>query len=351
MNEELKLIGREYKNFSKRADEMLPTPHDWLRQKQIFDDVAMEGKKSLWRIHDKLYDFTHFKNHPGGYTFIEMSKNLDITELFESCHYNIEKATALLDKYYVADCPKGKERNSSKFTFKPDGFFVTLREKVKKYLATRKPTSYFATSAVVLDLLFVGFLLSWVMIISPFEKSSNTLWILEAICAAFLAFLGVCAHTFYHHRDSWRVHTFDFSLFSSYEWRISHAFSHHVFPNSAMDYEVWAFEPFMYFFPYAWKEGIINQTLCVLKAAIMVTVGFCIAPFLTVSTLLSLLYGQSITVCWGFVQALKRFVFVLTGKCAFRWEYLLVVYFFFASCFAHMLWSEGAVDWVYISIL
>ena len=38
---------------------------------------------------------------------------------------------------------------------------------------------------------------------------------------------------------------FDLTGYSSYEWRISHAISHHTFPNTMIDYEVSMIEPFL----------------------------------------------------------------------------------------------------------
>jgi cytochrome b involved in lipid metabolism len=90
----------------------------WLEDKAKLDRVA----GGLWRIHGKAYDFSAFAaKHPGNCTFpstaittfahltaisggkhwIELTKGLDITDLFEVHHLNIDKATAILPKYYV----------------------------------------------------------------------------------------------------------------------------------------------------------------------------------------------------------------------------------------------------------
>jgi cytochrome b involved in lipid metabolism len=89
-----------------------------LEDKAKLDRVA----GGLWRIHGKAYDFSAFAaKHPGNYTFlstaiaavahltalsggkhwVELTRGLDITDLFEVHHVNIEKATAILPKYYV----------------------------------------------------------------------------------------------------------------------------------------------------------------------------------------------------------------------------------------------------------
>ena len=69
------------------------------------------------------------------------------------------------------------------------------------------------------------------------------------VCAGFTGYLvfvlmGV-GHNFFHQRDSlWRF-CFDVSCFSSSDWRISHALSHHMYPNMDLDLEATGTEPFV----------------------------------------------------------------------------------------------------------
>lgn len=49
--------------------------------------------------------------------------------------------------------------------------------------------------------------------------------------------LGMCvvgAHNFIHLKDTWRRFYFDLSPLSSYEWRITHGLSHHLYPNTSL---------------------------------------------------------------------------------------------------------------------
>jgi hypothetical protein len=48
------------------------------------------------------------------------------------------------------------------------------------------------------------------------------------------ALMGV-GHNFFHQRDSPWMYCFDLTLFSSYHWRITHAMSHHTYPNLEID--------------------------------------------------------------------------------------------------------------------
>jgi len=52
-------------------------------------------------------------------------------------------------------------------------------------------------------------------------------------------------HNFLHQRDNVRMFYLDLSLFSSAEFRVMHALSHHMFPNTALDLEVTSYEPFL----------------------------------------------------------------------------------------------------------
>lgn len=59
---------------------------------------------------------------------------MDITEAFESSHImEYKKVEQILGKYYVKDVPQGSKRNSP-FTFKNDGFYMTLNERIQPIL-------------------------------------------------------------------------------------------------------------------------------------------------------------------------------------------------------------------------
>lgn len=73
--------------------------------------------------------------------------------------------------------------------------------------------------------------------------------LLTLIAGTMLSMTVICAHNFFHQRDNWRMYYFDLSLLSSYEWRITHGISHHMFPNTLYDMEVAALEPFWEFLP------------------------------------------------------------------------------------------------------
>lgn len=50
--------------------QIVHTPDDWIAGK-----IADDGAEELWRIHDRLYDFSDFQDkHPGGETWLTMTK-------------------------------------------------------------------------------------------------------------------------------------------------------------------------------------------------------------------------------------------------------------------------------------
>lgn len=68
-------------------------------------------------------------------------------------------------------------------------------------------------------------------------------------CPVAMQVLGA-AHSMFHLRDTWRVYYFDLSMLSSRYWRVSHALSHHLYPNTMRDLEVTEFSPFLLYMPF-----------------------------------------------------------------------------------------------------
>lgn len=185
--------------------------------------------------------------HIGGQDWLDVTIGNDITELVESSHPNIEKVRALMVKYKVRACsPKTEPRNSGAFTFDKKGFYSTFRDRAWKVL---KDVGTGPTTEMLLihDSLLFSFLALITCVISPVMDGA---WFAIAIVTGFLLqCLGTCSHNFYHKRPNWRMYTWDITPYSSYEWKISHVYSHHTFPNTTYDYEVSVFEPFLFYLP------------------------------------------------------------------------------------------------------
>ncbi|CAG7816722.1 unnamed protein product [Allacma fusca] len=202
------------------------TAETWLRGKRDDDDID----RTLWRVHDKLYDLTKFiDRHPGGSDWLSMTRGMDITELFENSHViEIDKVEATLKKFFVQDAPHPR---NSPYTFEPDGFYKTLKRRVEPILK-EKGTGPTVKIRVMQDLMVAGF-----VIFSLLGVIRDSYWPF-IVAGLSLGFSSVSAHNFFHIRDNWRKYYFDLSLCSHYEWRIEHVFSHHAFTNTAWDAEV-----------------------------------------------------------------------------------------------------------------
>lgn len=70
------------------------------------------------------------------------------------------------------------------------------------------------------------------------------------LASLFVSWTIIAAHNYFHRRDNFRMYYFNIMLLSYREWRIQHALSHHLYPNSLLDLEVTLFEPFL-----CWATG------------------------------------------------------------------------------------------------
>ncbi|KAH8409602.1 hypothetical protein KR222_010579 [Zaprionus bogoriensis] len=225
------------------------TEESWLQGKNADDEA--EG---LWRIKDKLYDLTDFaQRHPGGAFWIERTKGTDITEPFESHHIE-EHAARMLSKFEVrtASSPRNYQ-----FTLKENGFYLTLKRRVREKLRSLQYRPSRKTDLLHSAILASVFILSW---------ASTTLdsLILRGFAGLALCWVATSAHNYFHQRDNWRMYSFNLLLLNFNNWRISHALSHHVYPNSLHDLEMSLFEPFLCWVPdshYASKPQRIISVL------------------------------------------------------------------------------------------
>lgn len=81
-----------------------------------------------------MYDLTDFiETHPGGPYWLTITKGTDITEAFEVHHLNTLKLEPYLKKYYVREASTPR---NMRLTFKPNGFYLTLKKRVVEKLRT-----------------------------------------------------------------------------------------------------------------------------------------------------------------------------------------------------------------------
>ena len=68
---------------------------------ESIEKVAKEENKILVTIHDKVYDLTNYKSHPGGFKVIQLCKAKDASEAFEKYHYPLGDARKQMKKYQI----------------------------------------------------------------------------------------------------------------------------------------------------------------------------------------------------------------------------------------------------------
>ena len=252
-------IGPETFYPSNRDGVLAKAAIPWLDGKRKDDDIG--GKEDhLWRIHDGLYDLRDFiKSHPGGGDVIESTEGIDITEAFEASHpTNPKKLDAILKKYFVKKTDKPR---ISRFTFHEDGFYRTLKrnaEPILKKVGTGPSFSITLLQDVLLFLFLSTMLLS--------GMTSNLF--ITVLSGIFLGMVFSLSHNFFHQRPSWRMYIWDLSLLSSRDWRITHAFSHHLFTSTFYDVELAGWEPFAIFIP-ATEKHILHKVLAPLYITII----------------------------------------------------------------------------------
>ena len=235
--------------FSRRND-AFKTPYAFLEGRKEVD-----GAEGRWRIRNSLYDLEKFaKFHPGGEEWIRLTKGTDITELFES-HHLTDKALNLLPKYYIKDAVTPR---SVPLTFEPNGFFCTFK---KRALEALKEVNFHEPSKKTN--LIADFLVTTTILLSLAAVYMQSYLIIIA-AGIFLAWTAIIAHNYFHMRDNFRMYYFDLCTMSSKEWRITHVMSHHIYPNTIWDYEIYAAEPFFQWLPYTKKSAVksfISQLL------------------------------------------------------------------------------------------
>lgn len=221
-------------------------PYDFMAGKRQDDGVPCH----LWRIHDRYYDLSDFK-HPGGDQWLSLTKGTDITELFESHHLDMERVKRMLPAFEEPQDEPLFPRHSP-FTFEPDGFYCTLRRKVWAQYGGKQRKSAASLGHSVTAQRFADTVLAVSALLTLSAGSSKGPKRAAAIAMANGIinglFIGI-GHNFMHQKDNFRRHYMDLSGFSSSEFRMHHALSHHPYTNTVMDAEMNQLLPAIDFFP------------------------------------------------------------------------------------------------------
>jgi hypothetical protein len=173
-----------------------------------------------------------------------------VTEAFEA-HHLTSKASNVLEKFYVREASQPR---NYKFTFNEDGFFKTLKRRVVKKLETVDAKKHLWKSKLILDVNLIALFAFGVIAVSTKSVAASIFWTLLA--AQSMAWSANFAHNFIHQKDNWRMYTSNFSFFAWRDFRVFHAMSHHMFPNTYSDMEVLSYESHLNWIPYSNKTLI-----------------------------------------------------------------------------------------------
>jgi hypothetical protein len=186
----------------------------------------------LWLLHGKLYDFTTFApTHPGGEGFINSGRGKDITEIFESIHIFSDKDMAKLVKNY--EIPTEEGEYETYFEWKEDGFYSTLKKKVREHF---KGKNYKATMGTWLKMFFVA-LLAFNALRNMIFYGSYFYSFVYGIALVILGFCGM--HTASHGglshnpmiNESFSIFWNSWTLWNHWLWMQHHCIAHHSYTS------------------------------------------------------------------------------------------------------------------------
>ena len=278
------LEGREA--FVHRENFLDQSVEIWNSDKKLADKEFFGVETHLWCYKNKIYDLSKFiKIHPGGTHWIELTRGSDITDFVETHHFEIDKIEEILKKYYVKDSEK--KHNFLRYDWSEKGLYQNLKKRIFKQLKGRSPSATFFTKLqyfILIGLFFSSFYCLYL------TQSKVTAMVTGFLC---LSMLGI-GHTYIHKKTSYFRYCADVTLFGSYQWTISHALSHHTYPNLEIDIEIQSVEPFIYYLSNKPKNPIIN-----------IVVGHILFTFL------------------GVLNYIRRFLFSFVGKDKFQPENII----------------------------
>eukprot|EP01084_Bolivina_argentea_P200159 342311_1 len=237
---------------------------DWLALKKRNDQKRLGFDPNLWCIRDKCYDLTKFLNkHPGGISWLNITRGMDATGIFETYHLNINHVESMLSKYYVTDIKNKPDNNNDTHQFnwnKNTSHYHKLRTKVyqtlinnnkkhQKSLVNRKwNIPNYKMHILAFIALLIWLISFYFLVLSPSIYRA----LIAGFCLHPLVGIG---HNFLHQADNkgifgietyWR-YVVNLSFYDVYEFKVHHAISHHTWINLDCDLEVSALEPIMNF--------------------------------------------------------------------------------------------------------
>lgn len=197
-------------------------------------DINKQIPANCIGIHGILYDPIEFqKIHPGGPTWIEISKGTDATSLFESVHLN-----AKLAKYHLDKLP-----SLGTYTIAQKWDYSSYREICEEVFRIF-PTAESRTTSSRIFKAWVCFA-AIIHMSLLFQSDCTILWAIILIVSAIAnTVIGGFGHN-YLHKCHPKCLALDWNGLSSFEWMLEHVLSHHCDPNSDQDHDTISMLPFV----------------------------------------------------------------------------------------------------------
>jgi len=221
----------------------------WCKEKAQRESRVGGADRELWMVHGKWYDLNDYvASHPGGPDWLKLTRGQDITEAFEVHHLNMPKVQKVLKTMYVKDASK---EYVGKYTWDENGFYRTVKRRVWEHVGVgtdgrpnTKPTTYFLTLCSFA--VAVHFLSFAALLYAPG-------WMMAILAGLTLQTFHGIGHNFLHMKDNMWMYCYDFCGWKHHHHRVSHALSHHLYPNTKIDLE--DPEPYSYSFTSNAKEN------------------------------------------------------------------------------------------------
>lgn len=266
-----------------RDDVTKHNPAGWLQSM-----AELDGHGELWAVNGQLYDLRkYFDEHPGGRQWVESTKGLDCTEMFQAHHIRSAVANKALERFWVG--PVVNKKHQDRFTY--DESFNAIRDFTAKYLKEKLKNPTGATPAWA-GVMYTGIVAQFlVLAILAARKKSPALAFLAGICLC--GCWGVGHNQMHRSRKgpwAWLRYALDLTGFSADETTTTHAMSHHLEPNTFLDVEVYAFSGLQFY----WLTNEKKNSLSIFKYGAFLGLASAVASKLLIDRIVDRLLHRDV---------------------------------------------------------
>jgi hypothetical protein len=182
-------------------------------------------------VHGNFYDLDAFvKIHPGGSFWLEETRGMDITELYETHHLKLGKPNAILKGCLVG--PASSDYKTF-YDYSENGLYPTLKRRVAEALDKDAGGSSNATTAfkVQCSAVLVAHSCCFAALCTSGGSGAGCLlW--ATLCGITISSLHGIGHNFMHQADNLWMRVCTVGGWNIHLNRVSHAISHHPMPNT-----------------------------------------------------------------------------------------------------------------------